>query len=278
MGLDKLNLTIFEAPDRELLDEIGFVSTDEYRNRFYKYFCNLDHIQIMWHPHKFGPELNEKMAYAKIDCSPKYFPSFQDMINTVQNYFPSPNPISLDRFTVSRFDVKADIEDLPLDVVLARLFVKGLRRDSLGTYKGTIYMGVNPKIRIYDKLKEIKYRKKEKYELTDWEEQVLKEEKQITRFEVQVARPDIDLEMLVKDPASLVSNFERLEFFNFEDDENISAVGGLQVLLRNTYRTFKKSLYEFKDERIKQLIKEDYLAGIATWFDNESRIIDDVPF
>ncbi|MBT6029677.1 MAG: hypothetical protein HOH13_05180, partial [Crocinitomicaceae bacterium] len=68
MGLDKLNLTIFEAPDRELLDEIGFVSTDEYRNRFYKYFCNLDHIQIMWHPHKFGPELNEKMAYAKIDC------------------------------------------------------------------------------------------------------------------------------------------------------------------------------------------------------------------
>jgi len=279
MGLDKLNLTIFEPPDRELLEEIGFVSEDPYRNRFYKYFCNLGNIQLMWHPHKFGPELNERMAYTKIDCSPKFFPSFQDLISTVQNYFSSPNRISLDRFTVSRIDVKADIEDLPLDVVLARLFVKGLRRDSLGTYKGTIYMGVNPKTRIYDKTKEIKSRKKKNGELTDWEEQVLNEEREITRFEIQVVRPGIDLEMVAKEPASLVSNFDKLEFFNFEDDENISGVGGLQVILRNTHRTFKKSLYEFKDERIKQLIRDDYLEGVKAWFNDKSRIInDDVPF
>jgi hypothetical protein len=89
---------------------------------------------------------------------------------TLQNYFFTPNPISLDRFTVSRVDVKADVENLPLDVVMARLFVKGLRKDSFSIYKGTIYMGVNPKIRIYDKTKEIKARMKKDYDLTDWED------------------------------------------------------------------------------------------------------------
>ncbi len=177
MGLDKLNFTIYEHPDRALLEEIGYVSEDEHRNRFYKYFCNLDHTQIMWKPHKFGPKLNEKMAYAKLDCSPKHFSCFQEMMDSVQNYFPSPNIISLDRFTISRVDVKADIENLPLDIVQARLFVKGLRKDSLSIYKGTIYMGTDPKIKIYDKTKEIKARLKKKYDLTEWEKQVLKDKK-----------------------------------------------------------------------------------------------------
>ncbi len=86
------------------------------------------------------------------------------------------------------------------------------------------------------------------------------------------------LEELAKNPASLVSYFERLDFFNLEDDQSISAVGGLQLLLRNTRREFRKGLDEFTDKTIKQLIRENYLAGVATWFDNKSRIIDDIPF
>ena len=279
MGLDKLNLTIFEAPDHQLLEEIGSVSVDEYRRRFYKFFCNLDHTQVMWKPHKFGPESNERMAYTKLDCSPKHFSCFQGLMESIQNYFPIPNPISLDRFVVSRVDVKADLENLPLDIVLARLFVKGLRKDSFSIYKGTIYMGENPKIKIYDKTKEIKARQRKGYDLTDWEEQVLKDKKQVTRFEVAVKRPGLNLEQLVNDPASLVSYLERLDFFNFEDDQNMSAVGGLQMVMRNTRREFRKSLEEFTDVHIKELIREDYLSGVRAWFGNKPKLIaNDVPF
>jgi hypothetical protein len=279
MGLDKLNLTIYEPPDSELLKEIGFVSEDIYRNRFYRYFCNLDHTQVMWKPHKFGPELNERMAYTKLDCSPKHFSCFQELIDNLQNYFSAPNPISLDRFMISRVDVKADIENLPLDVVQARLFVKGLRKDSLSIYKGTIYMGVDPKIKIYDKTKEIKARQRKKVELTEWEEEVLKDKKEITRIEVAIKRPGLTLEELVRKPESLVSYLERLEFFNLEDDQNISAVGGLQMIMRNTRREFRNALKEFTDKRIRELIREDYLEGVKTWFSNKSKTInDDVPF
>ena len=279
MGIDKLNLTIYEPPDTELLEEIGIVSEDEYRNRFYKYFCNLGPIQIMWKPHKYGPESNEKIAYTKIDCSPKHFSSFQELMRCVQSYFSTPNVISLDRFTISRVDVKADIENLPLDVVQARLFMKGLRKSSSKFIYGSIYMGKNPMTRIYDKLGELKYQKKKGADLTAWEEKVLTEEKEVTRFEVVIKRPGLTLDQLAKAPGYLVSYLEKLEFYDFEDDDNIAAVGGLQLLLRNTRREFRKGLDGFKDKALKQLIRENSLVGVRTWFNGESRIInEDVPF
>ena len=277
MGLDKLNLTIYEPPDTGLLEEVAYIQEKD-RNKIYKYFCNLGPIQFMWKPHKYGPEMNEKMAYTKVDCSPKYFTCFQELMDCVQTYFLAPNIIALNRFTISRVDVKADIENIPLDIVLARLYLKGSRRDSLRTSYGSIYLGKDPMTRIYDKLNELKHREKEGAELTEWEKQVLKDEKHITRFEVEIKRPGLDLEQLVKDPESLVSYLERLEFYDFEDDENITATGGLQFLLRNTTRSFRKALDAFRTEDLKQQIREKYLAGVATWFDNKSRIIDDVPF
>jgi hypothetical protein len=228
----------------------------------------------MWKPHKFGPELNERFAYTKLDCSPKHFSCFKEMMDNAQKYFLANNYISLDRFTVSRVDVKADIENLPLDIVQARLFVKGLRKDSLSICKGTIYMGANPKIRIYDKTKEIRARKKKGDDLTDWEEEVFKEGRTITRFEISIKRPGLTLAELKKNPSSLVNYFDRLEFFNFEDEDALSAVGGLQMLIRNTRREFRGALEEFKDKSIKQRIRDDYLKGVATWFENKSGLIN----
>ena len=277
MGLDKLNLTIYEPPDTGKLEEVGYIQEKD-RNKIYKYFCNLGPIQFMWKPHKYGPEMNERMAYAKVDCSPKYFTCFQELMDCVQQYFLAPNTIPHNRFTISRVDVKADIENIPLDIVLARLYLKGSRRDSLRTSYGSIYLGKDPMTRIYDKLNELKHREKKGDDLTEWEKQVLKEEKHITRFEVEIKRPGLDLEQLVKDPESLVSYLERLEFYDFEDDENITATGGLQLLLRNTTRSFRKALAAFRTKDLKQQIREKYLAGVATWFYNKSRIIDDVPF
>ncbi len=277
MGLDKLNLTIYEPPDTGKLEEVGYIQEKD-RNKIYKYFCNLGPIQFMWKPHKYGPEMNEKMAYTKVDCSPKYFTCFQELMDCVQTYFLAPNIIALNRFTISRVDVKSDIENIPLDIVLARLYLKGSRRDSLRTSYGSIYLGKDPMTRIYDKLNELKHRENKGDELTEWEKQILKEEKHITRFEVEIKRPGLDLEQLAKDPESLVAYLERLDFYDFEDDENICAAGGLQFLLRNTTRSFRKALGEFRVEALKQQIREKYLEGVATWFDNKSRIIDDVPF
>ena len=164
-------------------------------------------------------------------------------MNCVQTYFLAPNIIALNRFTISRVDVKADIENIPLDIVLARLYLKGSRRDSLRTSYGSIYLGKAPMTRIYDKLNELKHREKEGAELTEWEKQILKEEKQITRFEIEIKRPGLDLEQLAKDPESLVSYLERLEFYDFEDDENISNFKGLLkdyelLLLKNRLKQF----------------------------------------
>lgn len=107
MGLDKLNLTIYEPPDTGFLEEIGIVQ-EKGRDKIYKNFCNLGLIQVLWKPHKFGPELNERMAYTKLNCGPKHFSCFQELTDNLQNYFPVSVPISLDCLMVSRVDVKAD--------------------------------------------------------------------------------------------------------------------------------------------------------------------------
>ena len=71
-------------------------------------------------------------------------------------------------------------------------------------------MGADPKIKIYDKTKEIKARQRKKVALTEWEEEVLKDKKEITRIEVAIKRPGLTLEELVRKPESLVSYLERL--------------------------------------------------------------------
>ena len=51
------------------------------------------------------------------------------------------------------------------------------------------------------------------------------------------------------------------------------------MIMRNTRREFRSALKEFTDERIRALIREDYLEGVKTWFSNKSKINnDDVPF
>ncbi|QPJ65375.1 MAG: hypothetical protein G3M78_08215 [Candidatus Nitrohelix vancouverensis] len=278
MGLDKLNLTIYESIDSQLLEEIGSVYVSG-RDKLYRYFCDLGHCQIMWHPHKFGPEGNSRIAYTKIDFSPKHFPSFNALLSALQNYFPHNHDIGLNRFHISRIDVKADIENLPLDVVQARLFIKGLRRDSLNIFKSSIYMGSNPKVRIYSKTKELKARLKQDRELTEWEQTIVDSEKELTRFEIMIKRPGLSLNELAQSPASLVSYFDRLEFYDFEDDQNISSAGGLQMLLRNTRREFRKPLEQFKADTMKQMIRQTFLNGINQWFDSGEQAPDeDIPF
>ena len=66
--------------------------------------------------------------------------------------------LRLDSFNLSRVDIASDIEDLTMKSILATLNIKRIRADNFNVYKQTIYGGSDPKIRIYDKTKEIKAR------------------------------------------------------------------------------------------------------------------------
>ncbi|MFO0792625.1 MAG: hypothetical protein U0586_01030 [Candidatus Brocadiaceae bacterium] len=278
MGIDKLCLTSYEIVKADYLREFWKVTEDLQRLRLYKYFCEMDYAQVMWRPHKFSDETNMRIPYSKIDVNPKYFDCFKFLYDYVSNVFNS-QP-DLERLNVSRIDLTVDIENLPMDVVFSRLHVPGFNRDSLSLYKGTVYIGSNPKIRIYDKTKEIKQRLRKKMNITDWEKGVIESEKQITRFEIQLSNFGGNLKDVVNDPVSLVSNFDRIRFYDFEDKEKIgSMVGGLYFLMTKINRKLRGTLDKFRSQELETMIKENYIASVKKWFEVKSNPgIEEVPF
>ncbi len=277
MSLDKLNLTIFEPIDRDLMEDIGIVVEDKNRSRIYKYFVDLGNCQVMWHPHKYGPSQNERIGYTKIDFSPKHFPSFADLEACLRQYFHGGYKGSLNRFEVSRIDIKADIEDLPILLVLGRIFQRGLRDTSFSYFKGTIYMGVNPKFRIYNKTAEIKARKRKRQTLLPHEQDILDSGKEVTRFEVMIKRPQFSLDQLFSKENFLLSHFKKLDFYDFEDAEQIANVGGLHLLIKNVRREFRKKLEIFKSSQMEYEIENAFLTGFRSWMAPDPQI-NDVPF
>lgn len=187
--------------------------------------------------------------------------------------------ISQDSFYVSRIDLKSDIENLPIDVVLSRLYAMGYRRDSVSIIKGsTIYIGSNPKIRIYDKAKEIYARIKMGGDLSEWDEEILKSGKQITRFEIQIRGYKGTLKDVAADPVSLVSYFDRLQFYNFEDDGKIASIGGLQLLFSKIPRKNRVVFETFKDKDIEEQVRNNYITSVREWFEGKDERLDEVPF
>jgi hypothetical protein len=233
----------------------------------------------MWKPHKFGPEMNDKIPYTKVDINPKHFINFNMFYDSLLGLFCVSENISQDSFHVSRVDIKSDIENLPIDVVLSRLYAMGYRRDSVTIIKGsTIYIGSNPKIRIYNKTKEISERLKKRGDLSEWDEEILKSGKQITRFEIQIRSYKGTLKNVAADPVSLVSYFDRLQFYNFEDDGKIAALGGLQLLFSKITRKNREVFETVKDKDIKEQIRANYITSVREWFEGKDERLEEVPF
>lgn len=273
------NLTTFSSVDRCYLEEMADIREDKLRRSLYQYFCQLDYGCVMWKPHKFGPEMNDRIPYTKVDINPKHFINFKMFYDSLLGLFSAMENISQDSFYVSRIDLKSDIENLPIDVVLSRLYVMGYRRDSVSIIKGsTIYIGSNPKIRIYDKAKEIYARLKMGGDLSEWDEEILKSGKQITRFEIQIRGYNGTLKDVAADPVSLVSYFDRLQFYNFEDDGKIASLGGLQLLFSKIPRKNRAMFETVKDKDIKDQIRNNYITSVREWFEGKDERLDEVPF
>lgn len=261
--IDKLSLTIYEPVDFKYLEEIGELRVDEYRKFFYKNMFILENeVVVFCDPHKYSPETNMSAPQTKIDLNPKYFTSFNNMTYFIRSLM-SNKDLSLHWFNVSRIDVKADIPDTPVENILTLLHVKRVQGKSLSFFKGTIYIGSNPKFRIYNKNDEILSRVKKGWQITDYEKGILASGKVYTRFEVQIRTVKKNLEEISEDPFSFEEYFDRLEFFNFKDNDGS---GILQYLYRHINRKFRNELEVLRDFDLTEAIKDDYRTSVTEWF------------
>jgi hypothetical protein len=155
--IDKLSLTSFALPNPICVGVHGKVTEDVDRSHFYKYMWRLPRATVFYWPHKFGEKTNARMPYMKIDINPKYFECYKHMVAYLSDVVDNPDR-NMDELKVSRVDIVVDKEDFSVDVLMSMLRIRNIRLESLSFFKGTIYAGSDPKIRIYDKVKEIKAR------------------------------------------------------------------------------------------------------------------------
>ena len=215
MGIGNLNLTTSLKPKILLLKKIGLANQDNFKKKLYKNFCKLDFAEVFWEPHKFVPLTNLGVPYTKVDIHPKHFDRFNSLIDYLFDLFPHTIDLDLNQFHISRMEFHSDIEDLPLDVALARLWVMGYRRESVSFYKGnTIYIGSNPKIRVFNKTNQLMQKVAKRKELTKLERNILQEKKPITRFSIEIRNSGMNLQDIADDPKQLVSYFEGGSFAN----------------------------------------------------------------
>ena len=215
--IDKLSLTTYRPPSNMFLELNGDVYEQEHRKNLYKYSCRLDKAYVLWKPHKFGQEMNDRISYCKIDLNPKHFICYGEMWAYMDRIFRDGKgevEIEPGFFHVSRVDIAVDLEDFNIKHVLSSLHVKNIRDESLNIYKGTIYAGTDPKIRIYNKTNEIKARLRKGFDITEEEKRILETGKDYTRFEIQIRKTGLNLKTLSETAAGLASYFDRLEFIS----------------------------------------------------------------
>lgn len=263
--IDKLSLTTFIEPDKEYLEYHADITIDEHRANIFKYIGKLDKAVILYCPHKYSDSTNAKIPFTKVDLNPKYFECYDHMESYLFAIFDRPD-LSPEDFNVSRLDIAVDLENFPIDRLLSMLRIKRIRSDSLSFYKGTIYAGSDPKIRIYEKIKEIKSRLKKGYGITDYEKDLLESGNSYTRFEIQIRNVKKTLKEVVDDPFIFASYFDRLEIFNIQNSEDS---GVLQFLYKFINRKFRKELEEYKNNGVVEKIKKGYIDSVTRWFNPE---------
>ncbi|CCQ90697.1 hypothetical protein NITGR_360035 [Nitrospina gracilis 3/211] len=272
MSIGKLDLTTQLKPDISKLRKLGTIIKDIPSRKIYKNFCKLEFAEIMWHPHKFDFITNLGIPYTKISIHSKYFERFYLLREYLLKIFHSNDAIELDQSNISRIEIHSDIEELSLDTVLARLWVMGYRRESVSFYKGnTIYIGSNPKIRIFEKSQQIKRKSLKGKQLSAFESKILESKKSITRFSIETDNFKGTLQNLACNPKQLVSYFDRFKFYDFENDESINRLGGFQILMSKIRREHRKSLEKYKQKDLELLLKKNFVSNFDDWFKEEKQ-------
>ena len=228
--IDYLSLTLLIAPDNHYLETHGEITEDVYRSQMYRYMCVLDKARVLYYPHKFKDTANAKMPFTIIILNPKNFVSYQEMEDYIYLFIDN-FILSLQSINISRIDIAADIDGINVKPIIAMLHVKGVR--SFRIIEDTIYAGKNPKTRVYNKLNEIRHRLKKGQKVSESEKGLLDAHKELTRFEVAISKPKINLQQLKDDPLRLVSYFDKLSFVKFGCS---NPCGVMQAMYKHPYR------------------------------------------
>ncbi len=263
--IDKLSLTIDILPDIEYLESNGKIIEDQYRRNIYKYMCRLDKAVIFYLPHKFSETTNAQIPVSKVDINPKYFTCYSEMLSYIFAMFVI--NVKEDDFNPSRIDVAVDIEGISTDSMLSMLRVEKIRSASLSFYKGTIYAGTNPKIRIYDKVEEIRARLRRGAEITDYEKMLIESGNIYTRFEIQVRLSKKTLKDIAEDPESFASYFDRLQVFDFGGNDH---TGVLQVRYKYINHKLRDQLEIYRNFELVKTLKDVFIKEVKLWFNPET--------
>jgi hypothetical protein len=258
--IDYLSLTTQFPPDKSYLDYYGKkITEDSWKAQMYKYMCELEKARVLYYPHKFKDSTNSRMPFTNIVLNPKYFECYQEMEDYIFSIINS-SELNLEDINVSRIDVAADIEDVNVKAVIAMLHVKGIK--AFRIINDTIYAGKNPKVRIYNKLDEIRYRIKKGMKVLEGEKRLLESCKDLTRFEVAINRPKINLKQLKENPVCFASYFDRLSFIQMSCK---NPCGVMQVMYKQVNRKFRKQLEALQDMDLLEKIKETYISDVVIW-------------
>lgn len=260
--IDKLSLTTFDVPDQSYLMSHGELKEDRHRLQLYKFMYRLDKAVVMVCPHKFSESVNARIAFTKIEINPQRFECYENMMAYVRSMFPGSESTE-ENFSVNRVDVAVDLEGFPVDSLLAMLRIKKIRSDSLSFFKGTIYAGSDPKIRIYDKVKEIKSKERKGKEISTYEKGLVESGKDYTRFEIQIRGEKKSLQEFKANAFSLAGYFERIEIFEFGDN---GSSGVLHFLYKYVNRKYRNDLEKYKNHKLVEGLRQRYQSSVEGWF------------
>jgi hypothetical protein len=261
--IDYLGLTLNFPPDKDYIEYHGKITEDSFRSHMYKFMCELDRARIFYYPHKFKDSTNAKKPFTNIALNPKYFDCYEEMEDYIFSIINDP-ALTLENINISRIDVAADIPDINVKAIVAMLHVKGIRNFSI--IGDTIYAGRNPKVRVYNKLNEIEYRIKKNLRVTEDEIKLLELHSDLTRFEVEMHRPKLNLKELKENPVRLAFYFDRLSFIQMSCS---SPCGVMQIMYKQVNRKFRKQLEALQDMKLLEKIKETYISDVIQWFASE---------
>lgn len=243
------------------MNAYGELSIDDYKNRLYKFMYRLDRAFLFCYPHKFKDSTNAKIPFTKVDLNPSDFSCYDDLVAYLLSLF-NDAIVALSDFNISRIDIAADMEDVSISTLLSILNIKRIKSETLNIYKTTIYGGSDPKIRIYDKVKEIKARSRKGNVISSYEREIIESGKNWIRFEIQIRSPKLNLQDLPGKAASLASYFDRLEFIQSEGSE---PQGIMHFMYRLVNRKYRKQIEQFMDTHFPQKIQERYVSDVTEW-------------
>jgi hypothetical protein len=261
--IDYLSLTLHLPPDKSYIEYYGQITETSSRSQMYRFMCELDKARVLYYPHKFKESTNARMPFTNIILNPKYFDSYIEMEDYIFSIINN-SAFGLEDIKISRIDVAADIADINVKAIIATLHVKGIK--AFRIIEDTIYAGKNPKVRVYNKLAEIKYRLKKGLQVTEREKRLLESYKELTRFEVAISRPKLNLKQLIENPVKLVSYFDRLNFIQVSCS---NPCGVMQVMYKQVNRKFRKQMEALQNMELLEKIKSTYLSDVIEWFDKE---------